>query len=185
MDRGAWWAMVHGVAKSRTWQKQLSMDSRVIKSERENGTSCSFISPKSYNPRLSWWLRPGPQTFTICCIGLTHLCPNSKAASGHLLLFERSDLRWVKICFPISSNPWFYFGSWNHRSNGPSFVRPSFAVSWPNKNFSFFEFVHKNNMWYHQILRWNQNTLSASLYPNYSIKLHPPTPAKYGEDLVI
>ena len=107
MDRGAWWAMVHGVAKSQTWLKRLSMDPCIIKSERENGMSCSFISPKSYNPRLSWWLRPGPQTFTICCIGLTHLCPNSKAASGHILLFERSDLRWVKICFPIISNPWF------------------------------------------------------------------------------
>ena len=25
MDRGAWWAIVHGVAKSSTWLKQLSM----------------------------------------------------------------------------------------------------------------------------------------------------------------
>ena len=24
MDRGAWWATVYGVAKSRTWLKQLS-----------------------------------------------------------------------------------------------------------------------------------------------------------------
>ena len=27
MDRGAWWATVHGVAKSQTWVKQLSMQS--------------------------------------------------------------------------------------------------------------------------------------------------------------
>ena len=29
MDRGAWWATVHGVAKSWTWLKQLSMHTRV------------------------------------------------------------------------------------------------------------------------------------------------------------
>ena len=29
MDRGAWWAIVHGVAKSWTWQKQLSTHSYV------------------------------------------------------------------------------------------------------------------------------------------------------------
>ena len=25
MDKGAWWGMVYAVAKSQTWQKQLSM----------------------------------------------------------------------------------------------------------------------------------------------------------------
>ena len=25
MDRGAWWAAVHGVTKNRTWLKRLSM----------------------------------------------------------------------------------------------------------------------------------------------------------------
>ena len=28
IDRGAWWATVHGVTKSRTWLKQLSMHTR-------------------------------------------------------------------------------------------------------------------------------------------------------------
>ena len=30
MDREAWWAMVHRVAKSRTWLKQLSTKGRMI-----------------------------------------------------------------------------------------------------------------------------------------------------------
>ena len=29
MDRGAWWAIVHGVAKSRTRLKQLSIHTRI------------------------------------------------------------------------------------------------------------------------------------------------------------
>ena len=29
MDRGAWWAIVHGVAKSQTWVKQLSTHARM------------------------------------------------------------------------------------------------------------------------------------------------------------
>ena len=35
MDEGAWWAMVHGVAKSRTRLKLLSMHTRPIQ--------CTFI----------------------------------------------------------------------------------------------------------------------------------------------
>ena len=35
MDEGAWWAMVHGVAKSRTRLKRLSMHTRPIQ--------CTFI----------------------------------------------------------------------------------------------------------------------------------------------
>ena len=100
MDRGAWWARSMGLQRvGHDWSDGAWM--HALLNHRENGTSCSFISPKSYNPRLSWWLRPGPQISTICCISLTHLCPNSKEASGHLLLFERSDLHWIKICFPI------------------------------------------------------------------------------------
>ena len=30
MDRGAWWATVHGVPMSQTWLKQLSMDTRMM-----------------------------------------------------------------------------------------------------------------------------------------------------------
>ena len=33
MDRGAWWAAVHGVAKSRTRLKRLSMHACALKSE--------------------------------------------------------------------------------------------------------------------------------------------------------
>ena len=31
VDRGAWWATVHGVTKSQTWLKQLSMHAQTYK----------------------------------------------------------------------------------------------------------------------------------------------------------
>ena len=34
MDRGAWWATVHGAAKSQTQLKRLSMHTSLIKKER-------------------------------------------------------------------------------------------------------------------------------------------------------
>ena len=43
MDRGAWWATVHGVAKSQTPLKQLSMDACTIPSYDVPLTSCLFI----------------------------------------------------------------------------------------------------------------------------------------------
>lgn len=71
--------------------------------------NCSVTSPESHNPRLSRWLRPAPQTFTICCINLAHLCPNSKAASGHLLFLERSALDRLKFYFLVIFNLWSQF----------------------------------------------------------------------------
>ena len=39
MDRGAWWAVVHGVAQSWTWLKQLSMHARIGEG---NGTPLQY-----------------------------------------------------------------------------------------------------------------------------------------------
>ena len=40
MDRGAWWATVHGVAKSQTRPKQLSMHGHVINAVMGEGGAC-------------------------------------------------------------------------------------------------------------------------------------------------
>ena len=40
MDRGAWWATVHGVAKSQTRPKQLSMYGHVINAVMGEGGAC-------------------------------------------------------------------------------------------------------------------------------------------------
>ena len=39
MDRGAWWATVHGVAKSRTWQYEHQHVANI----RKNQSHCSFL----------------------------------------------------------------------------------------------------------------------------------------------
>ena len=40
MDRGAWWARIHGVTKSQTRLKRLSSHTYLINRKRENGTRC-------------------------------------------------------------------------------------------------------------------------------------------------
>ena len=35
MDRGAWWAAVHGVTQSQTWLKRLSTQARMEAATRE------------------------------------------------------------------------------------------------------------------------------------------------------
>ena len=51
MDGGAWWAVVHGVARSRTWLKRLSSSS-------SSSSSVTLVSP-----RQLCWRRPKPQQF--------------------------------------------------------------------------------------------------------------------------
>ena len=54
MDRGAWWAAVHGVAKSRTWLSDFIFTFHVHELEKEMEThSCSCLE----NPRDggAWW----------------------------------------------------------------------------------------------------------------------------------
>ena len=52
LDRGAWWAAVHGLAQSRTRLKQLSMHV-CIGEENGNPLQCSCLE----NPRdgKAWW----------------------------------------------------------------------------------------------------------------------------------
>ena len=52
MDRGAWWAAVHGVTQSRTRLKQLSMTA-CIGEGNGNPLQCSCLE----NPRegRAWW----------------------------------------------------------------------------------------------------------------------------------
>ena len=53
MDRGAWWATIHGVAKSQTWLKWLSMHTRSpLGSDHFNPFLC-FHSPRGGGCRYS------------------------------------------------------------------------------------------------------------------------------------
>ena len=66
MDRGAWWATVHGVTKSRTWLKQLSVNSIhkiiVLMCESER-VSCSVLS-NSETPQTVAHQAPLPMEFS-------------------------------------------------------------------------------------------------------------------------
>ena len=54
-DGGAWWAAVHGVAKSRTWLKQLSSSSSRQGKRKKAG---NFLGPSPKN--LVLWHPPNP-----------------------------------------------------------------------------------------------------------------------------
>ena len=53
MDRGAWWAAVHGVTKSRTQLSDFSFTFHFHALEKEMATHCSCLQ----NPRDkgAWW----------------------------------------------------------------------------------------------------------------------------------
>ena len=53
MDRGTWWATVHGVAKSRTQLKQLSMHTLCSHMEIYGCTVCKVLSYKSIHHILT------------------------------------------------------------------------------------------------------------------------------------
>ena len=59
MDRGAWWATVHRVAKSRTWLKCLSMhtclSSIVVCKLKASGTTPALVTVTS-RVGLEWWV---------------------------------------------------------------------------------------------------------------------------------
>ena len=52
MDRGAWWAAVHGVAQSWTQLKRLSMHACIGEG---NGNSLQFSCLENPRDRGAWW----------------------------------------------------------------------------------------------------------------------------------
>ena len=77
VDRGAWWATVHGVAKSRTGLKRLSMDTCVYVickcyiSQNGEGNGSPLQYPCLENPvdRGAWWA-------TVCGVAKSQTRPS-------------------------------------------------------------------------------------------------------------
>ena len=132
MDRGVWWATVHGVAKSRARLKQLNKQKRIYITE---SLCCT------------------PETNIINQLQLKNIFKKSLEEKAALLVLwnvpslspscscehpeDKSFLRFCKTCFPSAhlgycgshSTP----GHWwdrRHRSNAGSGCRPCAAPGW-------------------------------------------------------
>ena len=55
MDRGAWWAAVHGVAKSRTQLSNFTFTFRFHALEKEMATHSSVLAWRIPGTRGDWW----------------------------------------------------------------------------------------------------------------------------------
>ena len=53
VDRGAWWAAVHGVSQSRTWLKQLIMHACIGEG---NGNPLQYSCLENARDREAWWV---------------------------------------------------------------------------------------------------------------------------------
>ena len=85
MDRGAWWATVHGVAKSRTWLKQLSSHTpweyhQIMKVPRASVT-LAWLKIRIYsgdgssvNLQVNFWVRRADTYLTCNVSGILTLC---------------------------------------------------------------------------------------------------------------
>ena len=67
VDRGAWWAAVHGVAQSRTRLKQLSMHACVGEG---NGNPLRYSCLENPRDRGAWWVSMGLHRVGHGCSGL-------------------------------------------------------------------------------------------------------------------
>ena len=65
-DRGAWWAAVHRVTKSRTWLKQISRHAHISFIKIQTFRSIYLVGLCLLNLRpiylISWWIAPGRHT---------------------------------------------------------------------------------------------------------------------------
>ena len=119
MDRGAWWATVHRVAKSRTWLKQLSMHACTHRAYCFNHFKCT----------VQWHI-------------YLHLSGDRWLCSVYL---QNSSYSWAETLYPLNSfpfpstlNSWqlpSYFVSMNQTTTGPS-------CKWNHTIFTFLWLTH-------------------------------------------
>ena len=111
MDRGAWWATVHGVAKSQhdwmtnTFFQHFFLVERKLKSGKAEGFTPDHLSPTSFDSKLS-----------VCVCAQSCLCnPIDCSPPGFSVfgVFPARILEWVAI---FSSRGSFRLRDWTHVS---------------------------------------------------------------------
>ena len=93
MDRGAWQATVHGVAKSRTWLRDFTFT----------------FSTETTNTIRQWNNVLNTQTENMCvcvCVLVTQLCPTLETSPGSSVhgILQAGILKWVSIPFSRGSS---------------------------------------------------------------------------------
>ena len=86
MDRGAWWAAVHGVTQSWTQLKRLSMHACIGEG---NGSSLQYSCLENPRDRGSWW---------AAVYGV------AQSRTGLMQLSSSSIIMWVQIISEIIQN---------------------------------------------------------------------------------
>ena len=92
MDRGAWWAAVHGVAQSRTWLKRLSMHACIGEG---NGNPLQYSCLENPRDRVAWWAAVSGVAQSWAW--LKHLSSSSSSSSSVLLLTLFYFSFWVQV----------------------------------------------------------------------------------------
>ena len=96
MDKGPWWARIHGVTKSQTRLKRLSSHTYLINRKRENGTRCHvsiYILLLIYSIKLA-------RRKAIKC-GNNHSSmirsSNQTSIKGNLELVQNNDFKYRNV----------------------------------------------------------------------------------------
>ena len=84
MDRGAWWATVHGVAKSQTQLKRLGTHNRVL-SFSAGGRSGSCLLP---HPSGGPWVTLGVPALTVSLPSFLPLLTEHQDGQGHTVFLQ-------------------------------------------------------------------------------------------------
>ena len=148
MDGGAWWATVHGVAKSRTWLSDFTFTFHFHALKKEMATHSSVLAWRIPGTGESWWAA----VYGVAQSRTRLQRLSSSSSSTHLIL-------WFSISLPFPSAPKQRCELLDHRNCLFSLFRP--------QTHYFFDFhQRKTNLYWAIVLKeiWNPIQNSTLLF---------------------